>query len=140
MIGEQIAAEAENWIGVPFKWQGRVKAGCDCKGLIAGVAAACGRPEAKSIEAFAGDYGANVDSSRLKSGLARLFDEVTELQAGDVLLLNVGGKAQHLAIYAPKGPSGGIRVIEAMVRGPMQVRPYRRSKNEIDSVWRWRDV
>ncbi len=139
-FGHTVAAEAETWIDTPFVWQGRIKgAGVDCKGLIAGVAKECGRSEAESVEALAGDYGDVIDANRLRAGLSRLFDRATEPQAGDVLLIKTAGKAQHLAIFAPKGPSGGLRVIEAMHKGPGRVRPYRRSLSEIDSVWRWRN-
>lgn len=138
MIGDQITAEAETWIDVPFKWQGRVKAGCDCKGLIAGVAKACGRPEAGSLPALAGDYSAKVDVKRLKAGLTELFDEAAERRPGDVLLVRLGGSAQHLAIYAPTEAKPD-RVIEAMPTGPGRVRPGRASPGRIDSIWRWRD-
>jgi cell wall-associated NlpC family hydrolase len=38
-VGELVAAEALTWIGTPFVWGQSVKErGCDCKGLIAGVA------------------------------------------------------------------------------------------------------
>jgi len=134
-----IASCAETWIGVPFKWQGRVRAGCDCKGLVAGVARECGRPEADSLEAIAGDYGRVIDERRLRDGLGRLLDRVTDRQPGDVLLVKYGGKAQHLAIAAPM-PGKPSRVIEAMATGPMMVRPFRRSDAEIDSIWRWRNV
>lgn len=138
MIGDQIAAEAEEWIDTPFRWQGAVKGkGCDCKGLIAGVARACGRAEADSVEALAGDYSTHVPVPRLKAGLARLFDRVDERQPGDVLLLRMGGAAQHLAIYAPRD---GLpdRIIEAMPTGPAKVRPGRATAIRIDSIWRWR--
>ena len=138
MIGTRIAAEAESWIDVPFKWQGRVKAGCDCKGLVAGVAKACGRPEGDSLPALAGDYSGTVDERRLKAGLAELFDRVDERQPGDILLLRLGGKAQHLAICAPTDERPE-RVIEAMPTGPARVRPGRASDGRIDSIWRWRD-
>lgn len=142
LIGDAIAAEAETWIDTPFHWQGRIKGkGCDCKGLVAGVAAACGRPEAESVEALAGDYNDRkpVDAKRLKAGLARLFDQVAvdQRQAGDVLLIRLGSKAQHLAIAAPK-EGRPTRVIETLNVGPMKVRPFRRTDAEIDSVWRWR--
>lgn len=140
-IGEQIAAAAETWIDTPFRWQGRVKGvGCDCKGLVAGVAAECGRPEADSVEALAGDYRLKVDVVRLKAGLARLFNPVpiADRQPGDVLLLRIGGAAQHMAIYAPNRLSAD-RIIEAMPSGPGRVRPARASAVRIDSVWRWRD-
>lgn len=132
----EIAAEAESWIGTPFVWQAACKGvGADCKGLLAGVARECGRPEARTVEALCGDYSAIVPVARLRSGLARLFDRVSERQPGDILLIACGGKAQHLAIAAPQ-PGKPYRVIEAMHNGPMQVRPFKRET--VDSVWRWR--
>jgi len=138
MIGARVAALAEEWIDVPFHWQGTVRAGCDCKGLVAGIARELGRPEADSVEALAGDYATKVDVERLKAGLARLFDRVTERHPGDVLLLRMGGAAQHLAIYAPT-PGHPDRIIEAMPSGPGKVRPARATPGRIDSIWRWKD-
>jgi cell wall-associated NlpC family hydrolase len=137
MIGAAIAAEAEQWLGVPFKWQGRVKAGCDCKGLVAGVAAACGREEADSIEALAGDYSLEVPVAALQAGLARMFDRAQEIQAGDILLLIVGGKPQHLAIAAPKEGKPS-RAIQALHTGPCQVVVGRIPRAMVHSIWRWR--
>lgn len=138
MIGQRIADAAEEWLGVPFKWQGRVRAGCDCKGLVAGVAGELGRPEAESIEALAGGYQAKVPVGELRDGLARLLDRVSDRQPGDVLLLKVGGKPQHLAIHAPK-PGRPSRAIQAMHTGPMRVIQCGVPRDMIDSVWRWRD-
>lgn len=138
-IGEKVAALAEEWIDVPFHWQGTVRAGCDCKGLVAGIARELGRPEAGSVEALAGDYDNKVDLVRLRSGLARLFDRVTARQAGDVLLLRMGGAAQHLAIAAPR-ENAPDRIIEAMPSGPGRVRPSRAAAGRVDSIWRWRDI
>lgn len=137
MIGDEIAACAETWVGVPFVWQGRVRAGVDCKGLIAGIARECGRPEGVSLYAVAGDYAYNINAARLKAGLADLFDRVYQRHPGDILLIRLGGKAQHLAICAPL-PGKPSRVIETLSVGPMKVRPFRRSDAEIDSIWRWR--
>jgi cell wall-associated NlpC family hydrolase len=138
---QAVADKAEEWIGVPFRWQGRVRAGCDCRGLIAGVAKELNRPEAGSLEALAGDYGVKVPVNRLRMGMERLFDRVpTETrQAGDVLLCRLGGAAQHLAIYAPK-PGKPDRAIEAMPKGPAKVRPAHWPAHRIDSVWRWRNA
>lgn len=139
MIGDQVAAKAEEWIDVPFRWQGTVRAGCDCKGLAAGIARELGRPEADSLEALAGDYGGKVPTKRLKAGLQRLFDQVSERQPGDLLLVRMGGIPQHLAICAPR-PGKPTRVIEALCRGPMKVRPSRWPDSAVDSIWRWRPV
>lgn len=134
-----IAKEAETWIGTPFQWQACVKGvGVDCKGLIAGVARVCGRPEADSLEAMSADYGNTVPAARLKAGLARLFDRAETIQSGDVLLLIIGGKAQHLAIAAPIDGQPS-RTIQALHCGPKQVVAIRQPRATIDSIWRWRD-
>lgn len=148
--GNAIAAQAELWIDVPFVWQGRVRAGCDCKGLIAGVFAELGLPAADSIEALTGDYGV-VDVTRLRTGLARLFDRVSTRQPalrqaqgdriadgrmpGDILLCRLKGAAQHLAIAAPTDLRPD-RAIEAMPAGPGCVRPALWSGARVDSIWR----
>lgn len=139
MIGELIADKAESWIDVPFHWQGTVRAGCDCKGLIVGVARECGRPEATSLEALSGGYHRKVPHVELQNGLARLFDRVRDRRRGDVLLLRMGGLPQHLAIYAPL-PQEPDRIIEAMPTGPARVRPGLARAGRIISVWRWRSL
>ena len=138
---DSVAAKAEEWLDVPFAWQGSVRAGCDCKGLLAGVARELGRPEADSLEALAGDYGARVPTQRLRAGLERLFDRVAPeaRKPGDVLLCKLGGAAQHLAIYCPTDTRPN-RAIEAMPSGPGRVRPGQWPLWRIDSVWRWRET
>ena len=136
--GLEVVAAARAWLETPFVWGQSVKGvGCDCKGLVAGVARELDWPEAASVQALARDYR-QVDPARLKAGLRALFDHVGTIEAGDVLLLTVAGKAQHLAIatgeetmihcYA-RGPR---RVVEAPLVQAMLIWP-------IDSIWRWRD-
>jgi NlpC/P60 family putative phage cell wall peptidase len=135
--GDRLAAAALTWIGTPFRWQGRVKGvGADCKGLVAGVARACGRPEADSVEALAGDYDRVVDDRRLRAGVRRLFDPapLNAVAPGDVLLLRLGGKVQHLGIaLAPYemvhcyGAGPHARVMQAAI-----------PRAKLDSVWRWK--
>lgn len=138
MIGALIAAEAEGWIGVPFKWQGRVRAGCDCKGLVAGVARACGRTEGDSLHALAGDYRFKVDTARLLAGLADLFNRAAEIAPGDVLLLKVDGKPQHLAIAAPTEGKPTRAIQAAHDLGKVVV--GRVTRDMVHSIWRWRDL
>lgn len=138
MIGAAIASEAEQWIGTPFRWQGAVRGvGCDCRGLVAGVAKACGRPEADSLEALVGDYGDVVPIQRLKQGLARVFDRAWSRQSGDVLLCFAHGRPQHLAIAVPLDiqPS---RTIQAFQTGPQMVIATRVPHDFVHSIWRWR--
>ena len=131
-----IVAEARAWVGTPFRWAQSAKGqGCDCKGLVAGVARGIGSPAGDSLVAAVGDY-AKVDPLRLKAGLARLFDPVDEPSPGDVLLLSIAGKAQHLAIMVE-----GNRMIHCYARGPqavVEVPMGRIWKGAIDSAWRFR--
>lgn len=137
--GTLFADHAESWIDVPFMSPGCVRAGADCKGWIAGAARELGFPEGDSIHALAADYGVTIPVTRLRAGLAELFDRVRDRQPGDILLLVVGGKAQHLAVHAPR-EGKPTRVIEAMHVGPQKVRPFRRADSEVDSIWRWREA
>lgn len=137
-MGAAIALEAQGWIGTPFHWQGRVKqVGCDCKGLIAGVFAALSLPEAASLEALADDYGQVVPVARLQAGLAALFLRVTQSQDGDIVLLVLGGKPQHLGLIA------GERLIHCYPSGPAQVvsAPYGHAwRSATHSLWRRRSL
>jgi hypothetical protein len=139
MTGAQIASTAEAWIDTPFHWQASVKGvGCDCKGLVAGVARDAGRAEAVSFEALVSDYPESGFGPQLISGLARLFDRVREREAGDILLINLNGKPVHLAIAAPLA-GDPHRAIEALPVGAMRVRPVTILPHRIHSIWRWRD-
>jgi hypothetical protein len=138
MTGAAIAAQAELWIDTPFHWQASVRGvGCDCKGLVAGVAAECARPEAVSLEALSANYPQTGYDGALLIGLARLFDRVREREAGDVLLVTISGKPIHLAIAAP-AHGDPHRAIEALPVGAMRVRPVTILPHRVHSIWRWR--
>lgn len=136
-LGEAVWAEALAWKGTPFVWQASVKrVGCDCKGLLVGVARDLGRPEADSLPARISDYGSRVPVAALKAGLAELFDRARTPEVGDILLLNFAGHPQHLAIF------GGATVIHTYNRGPRQVIEQSFAVVArhwpVDSIWRWR--
>lgn len=140
-VNELVVAEAREWLGTKFHPQASAKGhGCDCKGLVIGVARELGRPEADSFHAGICDYDLKktIDWRLLKEGMAAMFDRVDEPQPGDVLLLKVHGRPGHLAIvtendraiHAQIAPND--RVKETTVRALLKVCP-------LDSVWRWRD-
>lgn len=154
--GEMAAAEAREWIGAPFLWQQSVKpgpltsGGCDCKGLIAGVARECGFPEAQSVHALARDYSPKqpVPSSRFRAGFDELFDRVpfdrsdpiAAMQPGDILMVQMRGKPDHVAlvsldttkaIHVQIGPKNWVKETDLSVL----LRAYR-----LAVIYRWRDV
>lgn len=135
-FGALVVEEAREWLGTPFHWQAsRKQVGCDCKGLVAGVARALGRPEADSLFALKADYQHRVDTKLLREGMEALFDRVDDMQPGDILLLIVGNQPQHLAIYIGNG-----RMIHTYGKGPERVVNVRVGQSRpIDSIWRWRD-
>lgn len=113
---------------------------CDCKGLIAGAAREVGRPEARSFEALYVGYGRVPDSTKLLAGMERLFDRVTEMQRGDLLLINIGGEPKHMAIYSGDDlVPGEPRIIHAYFKGPRRVMESPLRDWDVHSVWRWRD-
>lgn len=139
--GEMVAAEARTWVGTPFHWQASQKGvGCDCKGLVWGVARNLGFPEAETFYASVADYRPDrpIPAALLKEGMAAVFDRAEDIRPGDVLLLRVKGKAQHLAIavsetravHAQIGLKDWVKEIN--LRALLKACP-------LDSVWRWRD-
>jgi NlpC/P60 family putative phage cell wall peptidase len=137
-----VVAEARTWLGTPFRWQASQKGiGCDCKGLLWGVARELGFPEAESLYAKVADYSPTrpVPSALLKEGFAGLFDPVVgEFLPGDILLLKFngrGGPTNHIAIASGNGRAiharDGAGVTENALRSLLKLCP-------VDSAWRWR--
>ena len=138
MRAEDVVAEALSWRGTPHADQQSVKgAGCDCKGFVVGVARELGRPEAASLYGRMQDYR-KIDCRLLKQGLGELFDQVNEMQPGDILLLRMIGRPQHLGIV------GHDVLIHSYGRGPAQVTCTNLRAAirlwPIDSIWRWRGL
>ncbi|AMK18693.1 phage cell wall peptidase [Sphingobium sp. MI1205] len=130
-----IVAEARRWIGTPYHEQASVRGGgCDCKGLVVGVARECGLPEADGFHARLSNYGVKVDVRLLRAGLAAELRQVACPRPGDVLLLRVGDKAQHLGLLVD-----GSRLIHCWGAGLQQVvsAPWTvgRAQRELDSAW-----
>lgn len=133
-----IVDEARSWVGTPFIWQASAKGqGADCKGLIWGIARELGMPEAGSIySSMVGDHRGKVDARLLKQGLAATLAQTDVAQPGDVLLLTVGGKAQHLGIVTEGG-----RMVHTYGKGPRGVIEVPIGKSRpIDSIWTWRSL
>lgn len=134
MTGADVVREAREWKGTPFKWQASLKGvGCDCKGLVWGVARELGLPEAESIHAKVADY-ATVDTRRLLRGMQETFRRVRELSPGCVVLLNMGERVQHMGIVTPN------ELIHATSREPKMVvvTPITRFwRARIASIWAW---
>ena len=145
MIGERVVAEAYAWCGTKFVWQGSVKGqGCDCKGLIWGVARELGLPEAETFHAKVADYGKRVPVKLLKEGMAAVFDPVAwdDRQPGDVMLMRYRSIPMHLGVYAGTR-AGAERVIHAQIAPTDCIKETDLDrllvKHPVESLWRWRE-
>lgn len=137
MTPELYVETARLWLGTPFRWQASHRGlGCDCKGLITGIASELGLPEASHPHFMKADYPEKVDPNFLKGALASTLEKVDQPQLGDVLLLRLGGKPQHMGIVA------GHNLIHCYVG--KEVREHRLDAAirlwPIHSVWRFRSL
>ena len=104
-----IVAEAREWIGTPFAHGQMLKlVGCDCIGLVAGVAAELGLPEAsrwRGDTRFKG-YGPTPDPVKLLAACAEYLDEipVSRARLGDVLQYTFAKEPMHFAILSRDDP------------------------------------
>ncbi len=108
---ESILSEARTWLGTRFHHQGRVKAnvvhkgGCDCLGLIAGVAAALDLQSREGLPLASydtTDYGRAPDGGKLRETLARCLHEMPpeEIRPADVLLFRFEEEPQHVGLVS----------------------------------------
>ena len=113
-----IVAAARGLLGVRFAHQGRSEAGLDCLGLLllsadrAGVRINGLSPLALDVP----DYGARPDAALLQSKLGEHLVAVRQARPGDILLLRIDGRAQHLALvsdYPQQGMCGMIHAYAA---------------------------
>lgn len=116
-----IVAEARSWLDVPFHHQGRTRAGCDCGGLVGGVAVALGVvPQtwwAESFDPLFGGY-ARTPAGGVLQRVCESFMTTIDIGAagpGDVLLMRFKTEPQHLGILADY-VHGGLSIVHALSR------------------------
>lgn len=137
---KKVAQEALEWIGTPFVWgQSKKGVGCDCRGLLTGVARELGRKEADSFYAIVSGYRVDrpVPSDLILEGFEKTFARADEIKPGYVLLLKHGGKPGHMAIALGNGrcvhafPGRKSRVCERDLAVLFHKFP-------LHSIWRWK--
>lgn len=128
MLRAEIIAAARGWIGTPFMpQQSRKGEGCDCAGLIVGLAKEIG-----SVEEWfrLPPYRQQPDGS-----MARLCDEhlvrvpIGAERPGDVVMMRFAKLPQHLGILVPYRDSL-IAVVHALMTTKKVV------EHRLDARWR----
>jgi NlpC/P60 family putative phage cell wall peptidase len=102
-VGGRIAAAALEWVGTPYRHQGRRKGvGCDCLGLVIGVWCEVLGPVPELPGPYSADWAEGGGEDRLLAAARRHFREIGLNQAGpgDMLLFRwrAGSAAKHAAI------------------------------------------
>lgn len=105
MTKNKIVICARSFIGTRFHHQGRLKktdshkGGIDCLGLLIRVAQELNLPFTKHDET---SYSHYPDTQKLRQKLTNILQEISleNMRQGDVLLLNIDGNPQHLAIVS----------------------------------------
>ena len=137
-----IVDEARAWVGTRFHHQGRVKAngnnkgGCDCIGLIVGVADNVGLMYAgQKLSAYDRiDYAKIPYGNQLYNSFCEYLDEIriNDVQGGDVLMFKFDKDPQHVGIV---GELDGDRTI---IHCYLQARGV--VEHRLDKQWRQRIV
>lgn len=128
-----MVACARTHVGVRFAHQGRNPAsGLDCLGLLITAAKQAGATLGGQCPSALDDrqYGSRPDSEYLQSMLGRYLQSVDSPQIGDVLLLRIAGRAQHLALVSDYPHDGELGMIHAYATARRVV------EHRLDAQWR----
>lgn len=101
VTADLVLAEARDWLGTPFRHQGRRKGvGVDCIGLIVGVAHALGLDPCDRT-----GYPRQPDGRSLEEALDRHLLRLGpgDMRPGDILLMRIRRLPQHVGILAERG-------------------------------------
>jgi cell wall-associated NlpC family hydrolase len=142
-MNHAIVAAARGWLGTRFHHQGRLKksathkGGVDCLGLLVGIAADLNLQDSNGNPLMLYDetsYPHNPDSKQLIKRLSELLQSIPheQMDSGDILLLDVQGSPQHLAIVSSK--DGTYHIIHAYAPAKAVV------EHELDAWWQSRIV
>lgn len=113
MTRADVVTEARRWIGTPFHHQARQRGvGCDCGGLVGGVAVALGIVPrdwwAQVFDPQWGGYGRQPAHGTLQRVCESFMRPVDQPLPGDVVLMRFAREPQHVAIV---GDHGGLSLI-----------------------------
>ena len=129
MTPETIITAARARAGTPFRHQGRLQGvGCDCVGLVVGVADVLGVP----VQDQTG-YSREPQGRALRDALDAQLHRIDSPRPGCVVLMRIGREERHVGIVAT-APTGALSLIHAWLQSGEVV------EHHLDAVWRARIV
>lgn len=130
MTPATIATTARAWIGTPFHHQGRLQGvGCDCVGLVIGVAEALGVP----VQDQPG-YSPEPQGRALRDALDAQLLPIPAPVPGCVVLMRIGREERHVGIVATHPATGALSIIHAWLQAGAVV------EHHLDTTWHRRIV
>jgi len=141
----QVVAEARSWIGTPYVHQGSVKGvGCDCIGLIIGVARCLGMPEATAFDQdirYKG-YSRPPNPRLLVEACDEYLDRVpvvSDALPGDIALGRIEIEPQHFGILSAVDPAYIIHAY-SQIKRVTENRADERWRAKVLRIYRYRGV
>ena len=123
----RIVAEAETWLGTPYRHQASLKGvGCDCLGLVRGVWRAIYGEEPEPLPGYTADWAEAGGQERLAAAAARhlLETDAAQMRPGDVLLFRWRADlpAKHAAILV--APDRFLHAQDGAAVAPASLSPW----------------
>ena len=116
---QEIVSEARKWLGTPFHYQGRIRGiGCDCLGLVVGVASALGihsKQGGKLASYDVQDYDHTRDQMLLHESVEKHLVRTAKLEIGSIVVIKCEGNPQHIGIIGDY-PYGKFSLIHACMK------------------------
>ncbi len=138
----QMVACARGWLGTRFCHQGRRKrsaqdaGGVDCLGLLIGVADELGLQHdgapVRALDELA--YGHLPDEAYLRTRLETVLQPASSIGCGQVALMRVDGRAQHVGLVGDYAHGEGFSLIHAYAPARAVV------EHQLDALWQQRIV
>jgi NlpC/P60 family putative phage cell wall peptidase len=140
---QRIVTQARSWLGTPYHHQARLKGvGCDCLGLVVGVADELGltHRDGRLLSSFdQTNYSHQPDGEYLLQMLASVLEEVPKdsAQSGDVAVFAIDGNPQHVAILTVGDDGLSMIHCYAPSRKVVEHRFDQKWHNKLVKVFRW---
>ncbi len=103
LIAEEMVAAAREYLGTPFRHQGRLLGvGVDCAGVVVHAVRSCGI-DVDDVVGYGPTPNKGLLEQTLESHSALINVNKTEIASGDILLMSFAREPQHLAIFTGDG-------------------------------------
>lgn len=103
MIADKMVAAAREYLGTPFRHQGRLLGvGVDCAGVVVHAVRSCWI-DVEDVVGYGPTPNKGLLEQSLEGHLALTKVNKTEMSAGDILLMRFVREPQHLAIFTGDG-------------------------------------